>query len=223
MNTQSSSRPGLFISFEGIEGTGKTTQAKLLSERLIKNGFDVIVTQEPGGTVIGQRIRKILLLPEHKEMSYLTELLLYYADRAQHLAEKIIPALNKGMIVITDRFSDSTMAYQGYGRGIDISLISSIDSIAAGDIKPDITLLFDLDVETGLCRNRDINKVDRLELETIDFHKRVREGFRDIARKEPQRVRIIDSALSIEQAHEKAWKMVSEEMQRKDLIMKAGQ
>jgi dTMP kinase len=222
MNTKSSASPGFFISLEGIEGTGKTTQAKLLSERLISNGFDVVVTQEPGGTVIGQRIREILLLPEHEEMSYIAELLLYYADRAQHLSEKIIPALNKGMIVISDRFSDSTIAYQGYGRGIDISFISSIDSIATGDIRPDITLIFDLDVEIGLGRNRDINKVDRLELETIDFHKKVREGFKEIARKEPQRVRMINAALSIEQAHEEAWKLVSEKIQGKGL-MKAGQ
>jgi dTMP kinase len=222
MDTRSSAKPGLFISLEGIEGTGKTTQAKLLSERLISNGFYVIVTQEPGGTVIGQRIREILLLPEHEEMSYIAELLLYYADRAQHLSEKIIPALNKGMIVITDRFSDSTIAYQGYGRGIDISLISSIDSIATGDIRPDITLIFDLDVEIGLGRNRDINKVDRLELETIDFHKKVREGFIEIAKKEPKRVRMINAALSIEQAHEEAWKLVSERIRGKGL-MKAGQ
>jgi dTMP kinase len=218
MKIKSSSWPGLFVSLEGIEGTGKTTQTKLLADRLTRDEFDVIVTQEPGGTIIGQRIREILLLPEHEEMSYLAELLLYYADRAQHLAEKIIPALEKGAIVITDRFSDSTMAYQGYGRGIDMSLISDIDSIAAGAIRPDITLLFDLDVETGLSRNRDINKVDRLELETIDFHKRVRLGFKEIAEKEPLRVKVIDASLPIDQAHEEAWKIVIDGLKGKGLI-----
>jgi dTMP kinase len=218
MKIKSSSWPGFFISLEGIEGTGKTTQAKLLADRLIEDGFDVIVTQEPGGTVIGQRIREILLLPEHEEMSYLAELLLYYADRAQHISEKIIPALEKGSIVITDRFSDSTMAYQGYGRGIDKSLITAIDSIAANDVKPELTILLDLDVETGLCRNRDVNKVDRLELETVDFHKRVREGFMEIAKKEPERVKIIDGSLSVARTHEEVWKIVSSGMSKKGLL-----
>ncbi|MBI3592125.1 MAG: dTMP kinase, partial [Nitrospirae bacterium] len=168
---------GIFISFEGIEGTGKTTQARLLSERLSAEGHEVLLTQEPGGTVIGNRIREILLLPEHKEMSYMTELLLYNAARAQHLSEKIWPSINEGKIVITDRFTDSTIAYQGYARGIDISLIRSIDSIATGGISPDLTLLFDLDVETGLARNRGANKVDRLELEDIEFHRKVRAGY----------------------------------------------
>ena len=155
-------KKGIFISFEGIEGTGKTTQAGFLSERLRDKGYDVFLTQEPGGTNIGNKIRKILLQLEHKEMSYMTELLLYNADRAQHLTEKILPALNAGKIVITDRFADSTVVYQGYGRGIDLSLIMSLDSIATGGIKPHLTILFDLDVETGLMRNKGLNKIDRL-------------------------------------------------------------
>jgi|WetSurMetagenome_2_1015567.scaffolds.fasta_scaffold00689_19 dTMP kinase len=218
MNISQKTRPGFFITLEGIEGTGKTTQAKLLAERLIKTGLDVIVTQEPGGTAIGQKIREILLMPEHGEMSFTAELLLYYADRAQHLAEKIIPALEEGLIVITDRFSDSTMAYQGYGRGIDIALISEIDAIAAGGVRPDLTLLFDLDAETGLCRNRDINKVDRLELETIDFHKRVRDGFKSIAKKDPARFRTIDASMPIEVVSEEAWKIVGAAIKKRGLL-----
>jgi dTMP kinase len=217
MDIKSSSWPGFFISLEGIEGTGKTTQARLLADRLISSGFDTLVTQEPGGTVIGRRIRDILLSPEHKEMSYVAELLLYYADRAQHLAEKIIPALEGGSIVITDRYSDSTMAYQGYGRGIDKSLIASIDTIAAGDVRPDLTLLIDLDVGTGLSRNRGANKVDRLELETVDFHNRVRDGFRELAGKEPWRITVIDGTLPVAQAHEEIWKTVSERLKGKGL------
>jgi dTMP kinase len=211
-------RPGFFISLEGIEGTGKTTQARLLADRLIKQNLEVLLTQEPGGTVIGNRIREILLLPDHNEMSFVTELLLYNADRAQHLSEKIIPALSRGMIVITDRFSDSTVAYQGYGRGIDIPLISSIDTIATGAMRPDLTILFDLDIETGLARNRGINKVDRLELETVEFHKRVREGFKRIARKESDRFRMIDASMPAEQVQDLTWEFVSAEMRKKGLL-----
>ncbi len=191
-------KKGIFISLEGIEGTGKTTQARLLSERLVGKGYEVILTQEPGGTVIGNRIREILLHVDHREMSYMTELLLYNAARAQHLSEKILPALNEGKIVITDRFADSTVAYQGYGRGIDIQLIISINNIATEGIKPCITILFDLDAEVGLKRNKRINKTDRLELEDIGFHKRVREGYLQIAEAEPERIKIVDASASPE-------------------------
>src|SRR5208337_1684081 len=132
---------GVFLSFEGIEGTGKTTQARLLSERLAAEGHDVVLTFEPGGTVIGSRIREILLLPEHLEMSAITELLLYNAARAQHLAEKIVPAIKEGKIIITDRFSDSTVAYQCYARGIEMALIMSLDRLATGGLQPDLTIL----------------------------------------------------------------------------------
>jgi dTMP kinase len=205
-----SSQPkkGIFISLEGIEGTGKTTQARLLSERLVEKGYEVILTQEPGGTVIGNRIREILLHVDHREMSYMAELLLYNAARAQHLNEKILPAVNDGKIVITDRFTDSTIAYQGYGRGIDIELLKSIDLIATGGIRPDLTILFDLDVETGLKRNKGINKVDRLELEDIEFHKKVREGYLKIAEAETERIKIVDASLPLKDVSEKVWEIV---------------
>lgn len=199
---------GIFISFEGIEGTGKTTQARLLSERLIKEGYEVILTQEPGGTVIGNKIRKILLHVDHKEMSYMTELFLYNAARAQHLSEKILPALNDGKVVITDRFTDSTVAYQGYGRGIDIQVIMSINDIATEGIKPHLTILFDLDVETGLKRNKGTKKVDRLELEDIEFHKKVREGYLKIAEAESDRIKIVDASLPLKDVSEKIWEIV---------------
>ncbi len=201
-------KKGFFISLEGIEGTGKTTQARLLSERLIEEGYEVILTQEPGGTVIGNRIREILLHVDHREMSYMAELLLYNAARAQHLSEKILPALNQGKVVITDRFTDSTVAYQGYGRGIDIQLIMSINDIATEGIKPHLTILFDLDVETGLQRNKGINKVDRLELEDIEFHKKVREGYLKIAEAETGRIKIVDASLSFEIVAQKVWEIV---------------
>lgn len=199
---------GIFISFEGIEGTGKTTQAGFLAERLVAEGRDVVLTYEPGGTVIGKRIREVLLRPDHREMSYVTELLLYNADRAQHLKEKILPAVGEGKVVITDRFSDSTVAYQGYGRGIDLTLLSSIDSISTGGIRPDLTILFDLDVEQGLMRNKRVNKVDRLELEDVEFHKKVRNGFLKIAETEPDRIKIVDASMPIEQVKEAIWEIV---------------
>jgi dTMP kinase len=178
----------------------------------------VFLTQEPGGTVIGNRIREILLLPDHREMSFMTELLLYNAARAQLLSEKIGPALKEGKIVITDRFSDSTVAYQGYGRRIDLALIAALDTIATGGIKPDLTLLFDLDIETGLRRNQKINKVDRLELEDIEFHQRVSKGFNEIAKKEPLRVKIIDASLPLDKVQQTAWEVVSAALRKKGLL-----
>jgi len=215
---QVNSQSGFFISLEGIEGTGKTTQAAYLFDRLTALGFGCLLTHEPGDTIIGERIREVLLHTDHKEMTFMTELLLYNAARAQLLDEKIRPALAKGMVVITDRFSDSTVAYQGYGRGIDLGIIANLDLIATNGAKPDLTLLFDLDIETGLRRNRKINKIDRLELEEIEFHKRVRQGFIEITGKEPGRVRIIDASLPLEKVREAAWKIVSEEMNKRGML-----
>jgi dTMP kinase len=203
---------GFFISFEGIEGTGKTTQARLLSDRLSDEGYDVIVTFEPGGTLIGSRIREILLLPDHREMSAITELLLYNADRAQHLTETIIPAINESKIIITDRFSDATVAYQGYARGLDMALIESLDCLATRGLKPDLTILFDLDVETGLARNRGANKTDRLELEDLVFHLRVREGYLEIAKLQPERVCIVNAAMTVAEVHANVWEIVKERL-----------
>lgn len=208
---------GLFISFEGIEGTGKTTQARLLAARLAAAGIPAVLTQEPGGTVIGSRIREILLLPEHHAMSPTTELLLYNAARAQHLAEVILPALAAGSVVVTDRFSDSTVAYQGYARGIDRALIRSLDAVATGGMKPDLTLLFDLDVETGLMRNRAANKVDRLELEAVEFHRKVRQGYHEIARAEPERVLLVDAAQPPETVAEQVWEIVQQQIRNPNI------
>ncbi len=184
---------GVFISLEGIEGTGKSTQARLLSEALEKKGLKTVLTAEPGGTAISRIIRDLLLDKAHRGMDPMTELLLYSAARRQHLVELILPALGEGKVVITDRFSDSTRAYQGHARGLGLSLIDSLDAMVTGGLKPHLTLLLDIDVETGLGRNREAEKVDRLELEDIAFHERVREGFLSIRRAEPGRVRIIDA------------------------------
>lgn len=203
-------KKGIFISFEGIEGSGKSTQAKLLREYLIKSGYDVMVTVEPGGTRIGEEIRKLLLSLENREMVPLTELLLYNASRIQLIEEVILPSLKNGFIVITDRFTDSTIAYQGYGRGLPVNLIIEIDRLINGCMRPDLTILLDLDVKEGLKRNKGINKEDRLELEDIEFHERVREGYLEIASKEQKRIKVIDASGSIEDVHGKIKNLVEE-------------
>jgi dTMP kinase len=204
------SNNGIFISFEGIEGSGKTIQARLLDEFLRKKGYTVVLTEEPGGTQIGLRIRELLLSVEHQEMTSVTELMLYNASRAQLIKEVILPAIKRGAIVITDRFNDSTVAYQGYGRGIDLNLIDSIDRIVTAGLKPDITILLDLDVKVGLKRNRGIHKADRLELEDKAFHKKVRNGYLEIAAKEPERIKLIDASKSIEEIHSKIVSIITE-------------
>jgi dTMP kinase len=186
-----------FLSFEGIEGSGKSTQTKLLADYLSDQGHKVINTVEPGGTDIGIKIRKLLLAPGN-HMDPLTELLLYYSSRAQLVREVIYPAILEDTVVVTDRFTDSTVAYQGYARGIDPAIIDSLNEIVVPDLKPYFTFLLDLDVEEGLRRNRNAKKEDRFELETIEFHNRVRNGFFQIAKAEPERIRIIDASRSAE-------------------------
>jgi dTMP kinase len=200
---------GVFISFEGIEGTGKSTQAKLLAEYLRKKGLRVIQTMEPGGTAISLKIRELLLSLDSKEMDHLTELLLYNAARVQHIKEVIGPALERGEVVITDRFCDSTVAYQGYARGLDLELIDSLDAIATNRLRPHITILLDIDVKTGIARNKALNKGDRLELEDISFHERVRKGFIRIAAMEPVRIKVVDCSESLEVVHQKVVKIIS--------------
>ncbi len=193
-------KKGLFITFEGIEGCGKTTQARLLYEHLLKGGYRVILTEEPGGTEIGIKIRKILLNKGHDSLHPLTELFLYSASRIQHVMEKIRPLLSKGYIVISDRFMDSTFAYQGYGRGIDINLIKCLDDIARQGLRPDITFLLDIEPELGLKRHSS-RELDRVERESIEFHRAVRYGYLEIARAEPERFIIIQAVKSIDEIH----------------------
>jgi len=198
-----------FISFEGIEGSGKSTHAKLLAEHLRAKGQDVLETAEPGGTKIGNKIRKLLLEPRN-HMDPLAELLLYYSARAQHVRERIYPAILGNTIVITDRFTDSTVAYQGHARGIDLSVIDALNDIVVPDMKPYLTILLDFDVEEGLKRNRDAQKDDRFEQETIDFHNRVRQGFLQIAKEEPERIKLVDASQSREEVSREIIKIVEE-------------
>lgn len=189
-----------FISFEGIEGSGKSTQTRLFADYLSNRGFKVLTTAEPGGTHVGDRVRKILL-DRDNQMDALTELLLYSASRAQLLREVIYPALTADTIVITDRYSDSTIAYQGVARGMDMGIIKALDEITTTSLKPAITFLLDMDVESGLKRNRQANKTDRFELEAIAFHEKVRQGFLQIAGAEPHRVKVITATGSENEVH----------------------
>jgi len=179
---------GRFIVLEGIEGAGKTTQLPLLRDYLTSLGLHVITTLEPGGTAVGRHIREVILDPRHKDMTSVAELLLYHAARAQHVEELVRPTLKSGSWVLCDRFSDSTLAYQGYGRGLDRNLLERLDGISTGGLVPDLVLILDLDVETGLNRNSDAGKRDRMELESIEFHKKVREGFHQIVKEKPHAV-----------------------------------
>jgi len=180
---------GKFITFEGPEGCGKSTQSGLLYKYLKKNGHRVVYLREPGGVKISEKIRKILLDAKNSGMSSECEMLLYMASRAQVVTDIIRPALEKGRIVICDRFLDSTVAYQGYGLGVDIALIKRIGVFATSGKVPDLTILLDLPVEKGLTHRK--FKEDRIELRSLDYHRRVRNGYLDIARKEPARVKIV--------------------------------
>lgn len=188
---------GLLITLEGVEGSGKTTQAAILGEGLRKDGRRVTLTHEPGGTRAGEAIRAIFLDPA-VSLDKAAELLLILADRAQHVREKLRPALAGGEVVISDRYSDSTTAYQGYGRGFDLKLLGELNRLASDSVAPDLTIVLDLPVETGLARTRARASEtgrgsDRFERERADFHRRVRQGFLAIAKAEPARVVVIDA------------------------------
>jgi dTMP kinase len=192
---------GVFVTFEGIEGCGKSTQLALLAAALQERGSQVTVTREPGGTSAGDAIRRLLLDASGPDLDPLAELFLYLADRTQHVRETVKPALAMGRIVLCDRFSDSTIAYQGYGRGGDVARIRHLDEIARDGCRPDLTFLLDCPVAVGLERARIRATTpaggDRFELEPEVFHERVRAGFLKLAAAEPDRIRIIDSRLSL--------------------------
>lgn len=196
---------GTFITFEGIDGSGKSTQLRLLSNFLVSNGCIPLLTREPGGTQLGLRLRAALL-DAHEEVDPLTELLVFAADRAQHVRRKLRPALETGSVVISDRYADATVAYQGAGRGFPPELISEIVQLATDGLKPDLTLLFDVSVEESTSRtslrSTARNKRDRLDIEHADFHTRVREAYLKIAAAEPERVKVVDTSGPVEKTHQ---------------------
>ena len=195
-------KKGLFITLEGIEGAGKSTAVDFIEDFLTKKGHDVIKTREPGGTVIGEQIREILLKNENYTLTYDTELLLVFSARAQHIQEVILPALSSGKIILCDRFTDASYAYQGGGRGIDASRINLLEKWVQGDLRPNLTLLFDLDVSIGMQRTKKRSDADRFEREEINFFEKIRNTYLERAKNEPQRFRIINSASSLESVKE---------------------
>ena len=204
----------LFITFEGVEGSGKTTQIQRLRKYFTQKGISCKVTREPGGCLIGEKIRKILLNPDHHEMVPMTELLLYEAARAQHMTEVIKPFLKKGGVVLCDRFIDASIAYQGYGRRVDLRWIERLNHLSAQGIRPDVTFLLDCPTDVGLeralQRNRALKREreERFEREKIQFHRRVRRGYLTIAKKEPRRVKVIDTREGEDKVFEKIRKIV---------------
>jgi len=205
---------GLFITFEGVEGSGKSTQANLLAEKLKKINRDIVLTREPGGTKLGKKIRELLLDPDNINMDNRAEILLYAADRAQHVKEKIIPYLEKGKIVLTDRYIDSNIAYQGYGRKLDMKMVRNINEWVIRNVWPDLTILLDIDPEKGLKRARNLSsdkKGDRLEQEIITFYKNIRKGYLQIAKNEKRFV-VINGDDKAEVIHNKIFKVVKERL-----------
>ncbi len=212
--------PGSFISFEGIEGSGKSTQILHLADRLRQAGKEVVLTREPGGTALGRNLRSLLLQASDPPPCPMTELLLYAADRAQHLEELIEPALGRGAVVLTDRYLDATLAYQGYGRELGCDLILKIHSHPPLDRRPVRTVLLDMEAEVGLNRARVRNTFEgttvsegRFEEEQLGFHARVRDGYLLLASQDPERYRVVDAEGGIEQVAEKVWDTV------RDIIM----
>ena len=203
---------GKLITFEGIEGSGKSTHARLLAQKMRAAGHAVIEVREPGGTRIGEAIRLLLSRKNYREvMCPQTELLLFMASRAQLVQTVILPALRRGTYVVCDRFSDSTSAYQGYARGCDLELIADINSFAVQNLAPDLTVLLDLGLRTGFkrlhCRNqRQGTKKDRIESESMAFHERVRDGYLDLAAKNPERFRVVNANRAVAKVHADVWK-----------------
>ena len=208
--------PGTFITFEGIDGSGKSTQLRLLNNYLRAHGCQALITREPGGTTLGLRLREALL-DALEEVDPLTELLVFAADRAQHVRRVVRPALETGAVVISDRYADATIAYQGAGRGFPPELISQIVQLATGGLKPDLTLLFDVSIEESVSRTtrRSSNKSsagrtgrDRLDIEAAEFHARVRDAYLSLANAEPERIKVIDTSGPVERTHERVKQVI---------------
>lgn len=214
---------GLFISMEGPDGAGKTTQARLLKTRLENCGVEVFLTREPGGTPVGEEIRKLLLNPEFSEMTVACEVLLYSAARAQLVRQLINPALKKGLVVISDRYLDSNIVYQGFGGGERPEIIEKINLWAAEGLMPEITFLLDLDAQTGLRRLQEEDSSgkwqgDRMEQKELDYHRRVRQGYLELAGRSAGRIVIIEAGGNSAAVHEKIWRRTEPLLRKKELL-----
>jgi len=205
---------GFLVSLEGPEGAGKTSVLEALIPVLEDREVEVLTTREPGGVLIGEKIREVILDPSHTEMDPKTELLLYIASRRQHLVEKVLPALAAGKLVIMDRFIDSSVAYQGFGRDLDIDAIDWLNQFATDGLKPDLTLYFDIEVEEGLARiaaNSD-REVNRLDMEGLDLHRKVRQGYLSLIEREGNRIEKIDASLPLDQVIENTQQLLFDRM-----------
>ena len=198
----------MFITLEGPEGSGKSTQIKRLAKHLEEIGYSVITTREPGGTPISDQIRQVLVRMENKELHPRTEMLLFLAARAQLVEQVIKPALQEGKIILCDRYGDSTLAYQGYGHGLDLEQLNQMLDFATDHLKPDLTILLDLDVKTGLMRKKAKDEWNRLDAYEALFHERVREGYLRLAREEPERWRIVDASQAIDAVQEDLFQII---------------
>ncbi len=207
---------GLFLTLEGPEGAGKSTNREYLAERLRASGVDVVLTREPGGTPLAERIRELLLTPADEPMAVDTELLLVFAARAQHLAQVIRPALERGAVVLCDRFTDATYAYQGGGRGLSIERIAQLEAFVQGELRPDLTLIFDLPVEVGLARAAARGRLDRFEQEGLRFFESVRRAYLERAKAAPSRYRIIDAGQPLNVVQQDVQALIPDLMGRLD-------
>ncbi len=215
MEANNNMNSNLFITFEGPEGAGKTTVIQMIAKRLTEKNIDVLATREPGGIEIAEKIRTIILNPEHTAMDERTEALLYAAARSQHYFEKVRPALDAGKLVICDRFIDSSLAYQGFARGIGVDEVLSINEFAIGKKLPDLTILFDLAPEVGLARiyATDNREVNRLDVESLPFHQKVREGYLQLVERYPERIHVVNADQDIESVVEDVWLLLLKAMQ----------
>jgi dTMP kinase len=204
------SKKGIFISMEGPDGSGKSTQIERIGAYLENQGYEILVTREPGGTAISEAVREIILNKAYTEMGYMTEALLYASARAQLVSEVIKPAIESGKAVISDRFIDSSAVYQGMARGLGVENIYKINEFATQGIMPDVTFLLDLPAKVGISRKKDQKELDRMELESIEFHERVAQGYRNLAKLAPERIYTVDAAADVETVSESIIKKLQE-------------